>query len=183
VANKLRDLTIAADDDRGESQAMAVSHGVQDFHARLDELNAIHEAGHAVVALLLGTTLCYVQLNHPSQDGGNGFGRCARLAARDCESEVLIKFAGVGAELIHRKMRGAWSLLFSGSGKGDWREARLQLNSMCGNRKALVKAAKSRVTNILEDNWGWVIATSQQLREKRCLTGVEVAACCKQTTM
>jgi hypothetical protein len=70
----------------------------------LDEVNAIHEAGHAVMALLLGVPLGYVQLNHPSYDGGNGFGCCARGDATNCEAEVLIKFSGVGAELIHRKL-------------------------------------------------------------------------------
>jgi len=49
-----------------------------DFYELLDEYNAIHEAGHAVMALLFGVPLGYVMLmTHPRQDG-NGFGRTAR---------------------------------------------------------------------------------------------------------
>lgn len=62
-----------------------------EFYELLDEYNAIHEAGHAVMTLLLGVSLGYVQLmTHPREDE-NGFGRTARREAGTPESEVLIK--------------------------------------------------------------------------------------------
>ena len=64
---------------------------------RLDECNAVHEAGHAVVALLLNVPVHFVHLNLPDPD--RGAGRCYRMKA-DPESAILIGFAGVGAELI-----------------------------------------------------------------------------------
>jgi hypothetical protein len=135
-----------------------------------DKCNAIHEAGHAVMALLLGVPLCRVWLS----EDNDGFGGCAHLI-RDCETEVLIKFAGAGAELILRGF-GGWSILFASSGRGDWREAQFYLRDIGGNHKALVRDTKSRVTQLLRDNWSWVLAVSQKLREKRYLEGCEVAA-------
>ena len=35
----------------------------------LDEATSLHEAGHAVMTLLTATTLGYVELKHPSEDG------------------------------------------------------------------------------------------------------------------
>jgi hypothetical protein len=157
-----------------EQAAKMTGTTAQELEALVDEANAIHESGHAVITLLLGITLHYVWLNDPS--GGEEFGECARLDAPDYESEILIEFAGVGTELIHRKMGRRWSFLFASLGRGDWREAQWRLERMGGNRKALVRVAKSRVTQLLEDNWSWVLAVSQRLRKKRYLSGAEVAA-------
>jgi len=38
------------------------------------------------------------------------------------------------------------------------------------------QSAKSKVTQLLRDNWSWVLAVSSLLREKRFLFGSEVAA-------
>ena len=61
-----------------------------------------------------------VQFNAPNLAGG--FGRCKRSLAPDDMSEVLIKFAGVGAELVHRKAT-YWSFCFRSSGRGDLKDA------------------------------------------------------------
>jgi hypothetical protein len=146
-----------------------------DFYELLDELNAFHEAGHAVMTLLMAVPLGYVQLmTHPSQDG-NGFGRTARRKAEDPESEVLIKFAGVGAELIHRKGGMQWSWLFEGTGKSDWQKAQPYLNALEGSCRAAVKNVKAKVAQLLRDNWSWVSVVASRLRERRYLTGAEVA--------
>jgi len=142
----------------------------------LDEINAIHEAGHAVVTILVGVSLGCVELVHPSQDVGDEFGRCYRGITTDSETEVLIKFAGVGAELIHRNKGEKWSSPFASSGRGDWQAAKPYLDANGDNRRAAVKSAKSKVTQLLRDNWSWVLAVSSLLREKRFLFGSEVAA-------
>lgn len=141
------------------------------MNAKWDEINAIHKAGYAVVALVLGVPVLTVWM----EADGDPFGGCCRAQAQDSKSEVLIKFAGVGAELIFREFRG-WSLLFTSSGRGDWLEAQAYLNSIGGNRKALIRDMKSEVTQLLKDNWTSVLAVAQKLREQRCLGFYEVAS-------
>jgi len=107
----------------------------------LDEINAIHEAGHAVVTILVGVSLGCVELVHPSQDVGDEFGRCYRGITTDSETEVLIKFAGVGAELIHRNKGEKWSSPFASSGRGDWQAAKpyLDANGTIAGRQSKCK--------------------------------------------
>jgi hypothetical protein len=154
----------------------------RDTDEHLDEYNAIHEAGHAVVTLLLGVFLdCVRLMTHPREDG-NGHGRCARGNTKDSEDEVLIKFAGVGAELIHGNKGMQWSWLFRGTGKSDWNGAQSYLSDIGGNRRAVVRNAKLKVTRLLQENWGWVLAVSHRLRDKRYLSGAEVAALAADST-
>jgi hypothetical protein len=140
-----------------------------------DEHNSIHESGHAVVALLTGTALGYVELSDPSDFHGNT-GGCHRGAAPDVEAEVLIKLAGVGAELIFREMGLAWTFLFESSGRGDWKDLQPFLNQMAGDRKKNLRAAKANVARMLRENWGWVLAVAERLREQRFLLGRELLA-------
>jgi hypothetical protein len=139
----------------------------------LDEINSIHESGHVVIALLTGTTLGYVELSDPSGFYGNT-GGCHRGAAPDVEAEVLIKLAGVGAELIFREMGQAWTFLFESSGTGDWKDLQPFLNRMAGDRKKNLRAAKAKVTRFLLENWEWVVAVAERLRENRFLMSPEV---------
>jgi hypothetical protein len=68
-----------------------------------------------------------------------------------------------------------WSWLFRGTGTSDWQKAQLYLADISGDRRAVIKDAKSKVARLLNDNWSWVLAVSKRLREERYLTGGEVA--------
>lgn len=153
-----------------------------EFDDALDKVNAIHEAGHAIMTLLTGEALGFMELKHPSEDGW-GQGRSARRGpALTPENEVLIKFAGVGAELIYRNMGSAWSYLFRDVGKLDWEKAQPYLRKIEGNRKAVLKNLKSKVIQMLKENWDWVLAVAKKLREKRRLSGAEVEALAPQSS-
>jgi len=149
---------------------------MKQIYERLDIVNCYHEAGHAVMALVLGADFQYVELAHPSQDGGNGFGRSARNGIVDNESQVLIKFAGVGAELIQRNMGQAWSFLFASSGRSDWKQSQLCIKWMGGDKRRVIKELKAKTTQLLKDNWAWVTCVAEAIREKRFVGCEDVLA-------
>ena len=138
---------------------------------RFEIMDSLHEASHAVMALLVGAYVGDVYLGGSSMDGD--FGYCRRSAAPDDLSEVLIKFAGVGGELIHRN-ETCWSFLFRSSGRGDWKDAAPYIERIGGDRRAVVKQAKAAVTRLLKENWAWVVAVADKLRGQRHLTGEQI---------
>ena len=140
----------------------------------LDEANSLHEAGYAIMTLLTGTTLGYIELKHPSEDGW-GQGRTARAVPDGPEREVLIKIAGVGVELIHCGLL-AWSWSSTDSGKRDREAAQPYINAIGGNRRSVIRELKVKVIQMLNENWESVLVVSRMLREKRYLGGEEVAA-------
>jgi len=154
---------------------MSVTH-MKQYYEKLDVINCYHEAGHAVMALMLGADFQYVELTHPSQDGGHVFGRSARIGLVDSESQVLIKFAGVGAELIQRNMGHAWTTLFASSGRGDWKQSQWHIERMGGDNRQVIKSLKAKTTQLLWDDWAWVTSVADAIREKRFLACEDVLA-------
>ena len=67
-----------------------------------------------------------------------------------------------------------WAFLFRSSGRGDWRAAQPFLGEARKDRRVSVRDAKSKVTRMLQENWDWVLAVSNELRKKRVLTGDEI---------
>jgi hypothetical protein len=94
----------------------------------------------------------------------------------DNESQVLIKFAGVGAELIQRDMGQAWSFLFASSGRGDWKQSQWHIERMGGDKRQVIKSLKAKTTQLLKDNWAWVTSVADAIREKRFLACKDVLA-------
>lgn len=129
---------------------------------RLDTINSIHEAGHTVMAMLVGAKVRSVYLDLPCVDGR--FGSMSRTYLGD-EEELLIKFAGVGAELIYRGL--TWTWLFSGSGKDDWERAQWNIDKIGGDRRKVVRDAETKVMRLLTLHWDWVLAVASELRAKR----------------
>ena len=140
---------------------------------KLEIINSLHEAGHAVVTILVGTQLLQVQLHAPNWD--DDFGYCMRGQAPDDMSELLIRFAGEGAELVHLNDK-CWSFLFRSSGRGDWKDASSYIERIGGDRRAVIKQAKVAAINLLKENWAWVVAVADELRKQRYLTGEQVCA-------
>jgi|ERR1039458_2405393 hypothetical protein len=138
---------------------------------KLEIMNSLHEAGHAVMALLVGAYVVEIQIHSANRAGG--FGYCKRSPAPDDMSELLITFAGVGAELVHRNDI-CWSFLFRSSGRGDWKDAASSIERIGGDRRAVIKKAKASVICLLTENWEWVVAVADKLREHRSLTGEDV---------
>ena len=112
-------------------------------------------------------------LHAPNWD--DDFGYCMRGQAPDDMSELLIRFAGVGAELVHLNDK-CWSFLFRSSGRGDWKDASSYIERIGGDRRAVIKQAKVAAINLLKENWAWVVAVADELRKQRYLTGEQVCA-------
>jgi hypothetical protein len=138
----------------------------------LDEVNSIHEAGHAVVAVLLGVEVFYVLSPFPST--AYDLGECSRSSNVSDEDDVLIKFAGAGAEVMHRKI--TWTMAFRSAAGGDWKASQEAIDrlTLVLPRKQVVKNAKARVIALLTTHWATVLAVAAALREKRRLSGEEV---------
>jgi hypothetical protein len=143
------------------------------YFERLDRLNAVHEAGHAVMTLLTGTPLGFVRLGHP--DDPDSFGGNHRANCYEPEDEVLIRFAGVGAELVERNER-CWSLLFRSSGGEDWMGAQRYIDALDGGRRACILTTKTKVLTLLHENWPWVQAVADELQLSRFVMGAAVEA-------
>ena len=124
---------------------------LKELKQRLEILDSLHEASHAVMALLVGASVVEVRLRDSKL--------CQRGPAHDDLSEVLIKFAGVGGELIHFNDED-WSFRFRSSGRGDWRDAGPYIERIGGDRRAVIKQTKAAVTRLLTENWVWVVAVA-----------------------
>lgn len=140
---------------------------------RIQRLNAIHEAGHAVMTLLTGTPLVCVRLGHP--DDPDGFGGSYRSNCHEAEAEVLIRFAGVGAELIERNER-CWSFRFRSSGREDWRDVQRYIDVLDGDRKACIRTMQTKVVKMLREHWPWVQAVADELQRSGVVPGACIEA-------
>jgi hypothetical protein len=141
------------------------------YFQRLDRLNAIHEAGHAVMTLLTSTPLGCVSLGPPDVSGN--FGGNRRAICEDPACEVVIRFAGVGAELIERN-ENCWSFLFRSSGRSDWKGAQSYIGLQGGDVRACISNAKTEVLKLLRGHWQWVESVADELQRSRFVMGAQV---------
>jgi hypothetical protein len=139
----------------------------------LDELNRIHEAGHAVVAVRLGVEVFEVFSPFPSSTEYD-LGGCARSSNVSDEDDLLIRFAGAGAEVIFRKV--SWTMAFRSAAGGDWKASQEVIDELAllEPRKQVVKKAKARVIALLTEQWENVLAVAAALRDRRRLSGGEL---------
>lgn len=149
----------------------------QELLEKIDELNAIHEAGHAVMAALTSTLIHTVVSPMPTLDDHDRFGYVLRSLSANEWSEVLIGLAGPGAEVIHRQ-NATWTDVFRSAGRRDWRRAQRRLIMMSDQlnepRRSLIAQAKSEVLQRLRGNWDWVKAVATALQSERYLTGEQI---------
>jgi hypothetical protein len=172
------------------------------FYQRLDEINSLHEAGHTVAALALGVAVSEVFLQYP--DDHENFGYCARSNNVSDEDDIVIMFAGAGAEVIHRGI--SWTFAFRSAARGDWQKAQepieaarhagltnrqvIELMALGADslreasarvaatpplpKKVVIATAKTRCLTILREHWDSVVALAAALRSNRRLTDNEV---------
>jgi hypothetical protein len=141
----------------------------------IDHMNALHEAGHAVMVVLTGGTVRFVYLADPA-GAFSDIGCTKSSEESDPEKRILTVFAGIGAELIHREA-AYWSTLFEGVGRGDWRNAQPLLREIGGNRRQIIGETKAEVTRLLSENWEWVNEVATLLQKERHINGEQVEAC------
>lgn len=153
-----------------------------DFYAILDEMNSIHEAGHAVITYVLDAGFIDVMINDPADERW-GIGRSLRCGAVNTKDELTIILAGAGAELMHmqsQQLGSTWSERFRSAARKDWKEAQnhIQFLSILQHttRRLITKEAKNTTLALLKDNWKLVLDVARLLREKRVVTNADIAA-------
>jgi len=137
-----------------------------------DEMGSIHEASHAVMSVLVGSSVVGVWLEGR---GSNYVGFCESTIATAPQDEVAIKFAGVCGELIETQ-QSCWSICFRDSGRSDWRSSQVSIDHIGGDRRKAIREAKATRLDRLTQHWPWVLAVAHKLRETRYLCGDEVLA-------
>jgi len=90
------------------------------------------------------------------------------------EDDLLIRFAGAGAEVIFRKV--SWTMAFRSAAGGDWKASQEVIDELAllEPRKQVVKKAKARVIALLTEQWENVLAVAAALRDRRRLSGGEL---------
>ncbi len=141
-----------------------------------DRITAIHEAGHATVARMLGLTVSHLEIVGNRRE----LGSCHTLrlpegepVAREhaLEDALLVSCAGVVAESLER-------------GEREWDESSpdlnqavriaLELTGDCGRAHALLLRTRRRLRRALSHHWDAVEALAAALMESRRLDGREV---------
>ena len=169
-----------------------------EFFQQLDRVNARHEAGHMTIYKLFGGTWGAVWILDPDKTSGGWAGNTnlgTGIFDLDLKKRLLVNLAGVGAELLDSRMPwpwahhpprggeehplqpGSWTELLRTTGSGDWKAAKRHLDEIGGNRRAVMREAKTEVTRLLSENWEWVTAVTDLLLKERYLYGKEVEAC------
>jgi hypothetical protein len=141
----------------------------------VDRINALHEAGYAVMVVLTGGTVGFVR-TVTSADTPGDFGCTYSSGPSASEKRLVVVLAGVGAELIART-GWSWLAAFRSAGRGDWQSAQSLLDEIGGNRRAVIREAKAAVTRLLTENWDWISAVAGLLEKERHFSGEQVAAC------
>ncbi|MGA8538974.1 MAG: hypothetical protein WB566_05710, partial [Terriglobales bacterium] len=72
----------------------------ESLEKKIDRANAVHEAGHAVAVLACGGSVGYVSIADDPFSKFD-FGGCFRSALDD-RSSLIVKMAGIGAEILFR---------------------------------------------------------------------------------
>ncbi len=152
--------------------------GRENHPSILIDLTAVHEAGHATVAHLLGLTVSQLEiLGGPAQ-----LGSCHTLRLPDggpiarehaLEDALLVAMAGVVAENL-------------ATGADDWDEdshdldhavrLALELTGDCEEAHALLLRTGRRVRRALARHWDSVTLLARRLERAKCLSGKEVDA-------
>lgn len=169
---------ITSDSTLAPTDIVKLERGNKSVNQILDEVHAIHEAGHAVLALMLGGTVESIQFHDDyAWNGSAAVARCF-VSHNDPEAEALINLAGAGAEILFRD-NCTWSQVLESTGRGDWKKAKEAIDMMArcsctGDRRQAVKECKTKVINLLTQHWSKVLAVATALRKKRYLSGKDV---------
>ena len=128
---------------------------------------AIHESGHVVVGVLVGSRLGEVRVAEP----GRGLKSVAVVhrppRARDC---VVIQLAGAGAEVLRDRLRLTFAealVRYAEVAGTDFRRAR----GACADDEELLEEMWWRVLGMLTSNWPAVEALAAELVERGTVSG------------
>ena len=123
---------------------------------RLREVNAHHEAGHAIATLAQGGCVLYVCVNNA--DPFSDFGASYSVPLDDVEKQVIVTLSGEGAEMILCGWT-RWRIGSSSSARGDWQRIKTELLTDCSldERRKIIKRCQARSIEILTANWPAVV--------------------------
>jgi hypothetical protein len=149
---------------------------------------AYHEAGHAVLAVLLNIPFIYVQVNKRLrlsvvrgqvgfQTGGLLLRRSARLSLRDIERLTLMMMAGPA--VLKRLRRKSWDDVFEtfrGGGWDDFDQSVHILDLATGRFWAYeyLKRVRARAVKAIGMHWDLITKIADALIERGRLTRAEV---------
>ena len=135
---------------------------------------ATHEAGHAIAAELLGSTVSRVSLVIDRKL--NRWGCCFHSGDVDSGALLMIHFAGIVAEYLESFERGAPEPKNT-TISGDVRNARNLCRKVLGSRDSrsqrqrMYADATGAATRLLQQHWPAVVVVSDQLLRRRQIDG------------
>lgn len=133
---------------------------------------AAHEAGHAVVAVVLRLSLRYVTLRPRGPEGALTYTRTARNKSPDyLEREAVCDLAGISADQLLNG-RVIW-----GSGTGDIEHAKKNAEHLgVEDVQEFLRVKQRKAEEIVSANRAAVEAVRRALVDRRTLRGAEVRA-------
>jgi hypothetical protein len=142
---------------------------------------AYHEAGHAVVAQILGVTVFHATIRPRYNDIGHVLH--APIGTMTIEDGVLITLAGPAAQRQYFPLSRTFADdLYDGMGQHDTAQARALLRVLHGSDHAMADSIteavarwRERADRHVDRHWLWIKAVAQALEERQRLSGDEIA--------